>query len=274
MTPKKILLTGATSGIGLETAKALAAEGHHLLVHGRDAAKVDGLERTLRAVAGAGPAEGYTADLSSLADVASLAAAVKDEHDALDVLINNAGVLKTRAPRTADGLDVRFVVNTIAPYLLTMRLLPLLPQDGRVINLSSAAQAPVDLDALAGRVPLSDFDAYAQSKLAIAAWTRWVAEAHPDGPAIVSVNPGSLLGTKMVKEGFGMAGKDVGIGVGILKRLALTEDVASVTGDYYDNDARRWGSPHPAALDRRKTQALVAAIADIVGDASLGRRAS
>lgn len=269
MTHLKILITGATSGIGLKTAKALAAGGHHLLVHGRTAAKVEALERTLSAVAGAGPIDGYVADLSRMSDVDALAAAVKEQHDALDVLINNAGVFKTKAPRTEDGHDVRFVVNTFAPYLLTQRLLSLMPKTGRVINLSSAAQAPVDLEALAGRVRLGDFEAYAQSKLAITAWSRWLAEEHPDGPAIVSVNPGSMLGTKMVAEGFGVAGKDVSIGADVLTRLALDEGVESETGRYFDNDAGRWAPPHPDALDARKTNATVAAIAAVVERASI-----
>ena len=105
MTTKKILLTGATSGIGLETAQALAAKGHHLLVHGRSKKKVDALERVLAAISGAGPVDGYVADLSSLAGVEALAATVGEEHDTLDVLINNAGVLKTETPRTASGHD-------------------------------------------------------------------------------------------------------------------------------------------------------------------------
>jgi NAD(P)-dependent dehydrogenase (short-subunit alcohol dehydrogenase family) len=81
-----------------------------------------------------------------------LAQAVIDNHTQLNVLINNAGVFKTTAPRTQDGLDVRFAVNTLAPYLLTQKLLPLLGRSGRVINLSSAGQSPVDAEALAGRV--------------------------------------------------------------------------------------------------------------------------
>ena len=134
------------------------------------------------------------------------------------MLINNAGIFKTPEPITQDGLDVRFAVNTIAPYLLTQKLLPLLGASGRVINLSSAAQSPVDPEALAGRVRLSDdLTTYAQSKLALTMWSRSMALSLKDeGPVIIAVNPGSLLGTKMVKEGFGMAGNDIRIGADIL----------------------------------------------------------
>ena len=79
------------------------------------------------------------ADLSRMADVEALAKAVAEKHAKLDVLINNAGIFKAPDPVTQDGLDVRFVFNTLAPYLLTRRLLPLLGVLGRVVNLSSAA---------------------------------------------------------------------------------------------------------------------------------------
>lgn len=111
---------------------------------------------------GGGSVESYVADLSRMADVETLAKTVAERYTQLDVLINNAGVFRVPDPITQNGLDVRFAVNTIAPYLLTQRMLPLLGSSGRVINLSSAAQSPVDPEALVGRVRLSDdFTAYA-----------------------------------------------------------------------------------------------------------------
>ena len=161
---KTILITGSTDGIGLETAKLLVAQGHHVLLHGRNAKKLDTVKQTLSALAGTGTIESYVADLSRMAEVETLAKEVADKHARLDVLINNAGVFKTPDAITQDGLDVRFAVNTLAPYLLTEKLLPLMDATGRVINLSSAAQSPVELEALAGKTrPGDDFDAYAQS---------------------------------------------------------------------------------------------------------------
>ena len=185
--------------------------------------------------------------------------AITEKHSQLDVLINNAGVLKVSDPITKDGLDVRFVVNTLAPYFLTKKLLPLMNADSRVVNLSSAAQAPVNLLALSGEVQLGDdFQAYAQSKLAITSWSRSMAlELGDNGPMIVSVNPSSYLGTKMVKEGFGMAGNDIGIGVDILRRAALEDEFAGASGKYYDNDAKRFNQPHPEALNEGKAKELV-----------------
>lgn len=265
--PKTILITGATDGIGMAAAQTLVAQGHTVLIHGRNVAKLAEVQKTLTALPGAGHVESFVADLSRLAEVEALAKAVCAQYQRLDVLINNAGVLKTPQTRTPEGLDVRFVVNTLAPFLLTQRLLPLLGSGSRVINLSSAAQATVDLEALAGRTRLGDMPAYAQSKLAITMWSRQMAIARGGkGPMVVAVNPGSLLATKMVKEGFGMAGNDIRIGADILVRAALSDDFAEATGRYFDNDAGRFAEPHPDALDPRKTAQLVQAVEALLRD--------
>jgi len=262
---KTILLTGATDGIGKLAARHLVEAGHRVLLHGRSADK-------LAAVASAlgGETTSYVADLSRLDEVDAMAQQILADHAHLDVLINNAGVFKTARPRTADGQDVRFLVNTVAPYLLTRRLLPILGTAGRVVNLSSAAQAPVSTDALQGRARLGDMAAYAQSKLAITIWTRELAAQLPAGPLLVAVNPGSLLATKMVTEGFGVAGSDIGIGARVVVDAALGERFAGRSGQYFDNDAGRFSDPHPAALNPGHARDVMAAIEAMLPEAARG----
>ncbi|MEM6797717.1 MAG: SDR family NAD(P)-dependent oxidoreductase [Acidobacteriota bacterium] len=254
---KTVLITGSTDGIGLEAAKVLASLGCRVLLHGRNRAKLEAARQELEGLAQGAPSPGssreissYVADLSRLAEVQALAEKVAAEHPQLDVLINNAGVYGAGDPRTEDGLDIRFAVNTFAPYLLTRRLAPNLGRSGRVINLSSAAQAPVNLEALMGDAALSDGAAYAQSKLALTMWSRSLAlSLGESGPVVVAVNPGSLLGTKMVRDAYGIPGGDVGIGAEILRRAALDADFAAAGGQYFDNDSGRFASPHADALD-------------------------
>lgn len=264
--PASVLVTGSTDGIGLETAKRLASRGCHVHLHGRSPAKLDDAERAVREVGASGRVAGSVCDLSRLRDVEALAASVAEQHDGLDALVNNAGVLRAPDADTEDGLDVRFVVNAIAPYVLTRGLLAVLGPWGRVVNVSSAAQSAVDPEALAGRRRLSDNAAYAQSKLALTMWSRHLAlEQKEGGPVVVAVNPGSMLGTKMVKEGYGVAGRDIGTGADVLTRAAVADEFASASGEYFDNDSGRFAPPHPDALDPRKARALVEQIEAVLG---------
>ena len=262
---KTILITGSTDGIGLETAKILASQGHNVLLHGRNLEKLEQVQKTLLELKGGGAVEIYVADLSLMENVEVLAKTVAEKQSKLDVLINNAGVYNASNPVTQDGLDVRFAVNTIAPYLLTQRLLSLLGTSGRVINLSSAAQSTVQLEALTGRVKLRDGAAYAQSKLALTMWSRSLAFSLKDsGPIIMAINPGSMLGSKMVKQAFGVTGGDIRIGAEILTRAALTDEFKTASGKYFDNDSGQFASPHPDALDTEKCQEIVSVIETVL----------
>jgi NAD(P)-dependent dehydrogenase (short-subunit alcohol dehydrogenase family) len=92
-------------------------------------------------------------------------------------------------------------------------------------------------------------------------WSRDLALILGDeGPTVIAVNPGSFLGTKMVKQAYGMDGQDVGIGADILCRAALSDEFATASGQYFDNDSGSFASPHPDALDPGKSQEIVRAI--------------
>ena len=259
---KHILITGSTDGIGLEAAKILLQQGHHILLHGRSKDKLQKLSTEL---AHLGQLDTFCADLSDLQAVSQFAKDVTHKYPQLDVLINNAGVLKTTHTNNQDGIDMRFVVNTIAPYLLTTLLLPLLKK-GRIINISSAAQMSVDLLALVGKgKQMNAMDTYSQSKLAIIMWSFAMAKSlNQQETMICSVNPGSLLASKMVKEGFGIEGKDIDIGAKILVRSALSDDFAQASGKYFDNDIKQFTSPHQDAFNIDKCYDVIHTIENLL----------
>lgn len=252
---KIILLTGATDGIGKEVAKQLFALEHKVLLHGRNPSKLKAVAEEL------GIEETYVADLSDLSQVYSMAKEIQQNHDRIDVLLNNAGVFKTSEPMSCQGLDIRFAVNTIAPYILTKELIGSIPKHGRVVNVASAAQASVSLQHAftINGPPFHDFQAYAQSKLAMMMWSATMAQKYPDR-TIVSVNPASMIGTKMVKEAYGVAGKDLSVGADILVQAAVGKKFAKASGKYFDNDSERFTSPHPDVLDPEKNQQVVEAM--------------
>ena len=279
---KTILITGSTDGIGKLTALKLAEAGHQVYLHGRNADKLASVIAEVKAVATGAAVDnidGFVADFSDLTDVLKMAAEVNEKLPKLDVLINNAGIYTTASPTTKDGLDVRFVVNYLAPYELTNALLPLLKKSdkARIVNLSSAAQAPILYKAFAGQDHLADKDAYAQSKLALTMWSLDLADTvAADDINVIAVNPGSLLNTKMVDEAYGQHWSSADKGANILTELAISDEFADDTGKYFDNDIKdgvhgdargAFGQPHADALNKeaiaeleRQTQTVLQSI--------------
>lgn len=137
---------------------------------------------------------------------------------------------------------------------------------GRVINLSSAAQSTVDLDALRGKVKLDIAgQTYAQSKLAITMWSFYLAQKNQkDWPSIIAVNPGSLLASKMVKDAYGIEGKSLSLGAEILVKAALDDEFSKASGKYYDNDNNTFAAPHEDAHNPEKNIALVQTIESLL----------
>ena len=256
---KTILITGSTDGVGKSTAAKLALAGHRLILHGRNAEKLKQAIAEIKRTSGNDQITGYLADLSNLASLDALVSQIAEAHTSIDVLINNAGVFKSPRTVTAAGFDIRFAVNYLAPYSLTNKLLPLLRKSNapRVINLSSAAQAPVSLKALTGDESLSDQTAYAQSKLALTLWSFQFAKTFPEA-VVIPVNPGSFLNTKMVQEAYGQHAAPTSKGSDILFELATSEKYVDASGKYFDNDAGSFGHAHPDAYDQAKIDALLA----------------
>lgn len=259
---KTILITGSTDGIGKLAAMKLAKDGHHIYLHGRNAEKLQTVIAEIKTASGNDSVDGFIADFSDMAAVRNVADDICAKLSKLDVLINNAGIFKSGVEKTADGFDIRFAVNYFAPYILTEKLLPLLQKSDapRVVNLSSAAQAPVSLDALAGEASIDVNASYAQSKLALTMWNTHLAKTDTD-INFIAVNPGSLLNTNMVAEAYGQHWSSADKGGDILHELAVAEAYADASGKYFDNDKGdpkgHFANAHADAYDEAKISALI-----------------
>ncbi|MFK8008761.1 MAG: SDR family NAD(P)-dependent oxidoreductase [Saprospiraceae bacterium] len=255
---KNILITGSTDGIGKLTAIKLAKDGHTVFLHGRNSKKLSEVINEIKSTSNNENIKGFVADFSDLDAVKKMAQEVKNEIPSLDVLINNAGVFKSSVAANKDGIDLRLVVNYLAPYLLTRELISLLDQAKapRLINLSSAAQAPVTYEALVKKSNLSEQASYAQSKLALTMWSFYLAEKLPNINTI-AVNPGSLLNTNMVKEAYGKFWSSADKGANILYDLAVDEKYKNDSGKYFDNDRGSFGEAHADAYEETAINQLI-----------------
>lgn len=257
------LVTGATAGIGFETAVGLAAGGATVLVAGPDQAQADHALTLLRARVQDASAFAYGADLSRMAEVRVLARRVGDAHGHVDVLVNNAGIFATRRTTTADGYEATLAVNFLAPFLLTSLLWPRLRgrSDARIVNVTSVAHigARFDFDdPHCERRRYHGYFAYAASKLAILSFTRELAaRCPPPGPTSNAVHPG-VVATTLVRN-IGWLGHVLGwvspvLGSSAHKaaktalHVACAADLVGETGGYFVRSRPR--APASAATDR------------------------
>ena len=204
--PRVTLVTGSTGGLGREVARRLAADGAHVIVHGRDEARGRSLVEEIEA-SGAGSARFYRADFASLDGVRALADAIRRDYDRLDVLVNNAGILVSpdARPLSRDGHELHFQVNYLAGFLLTRLLLPMLEAaaPSRIVNVSSLSSAPLDFDDVMLERGYSSGRAYGQSKLAQIMFTLELAtRLEGSGVTVDAIHPATFMDTGLVR-GFG-----------------------------------------------------------------------
>ena len=259
MNGKVVLVTGATDGIGRQTALELARMGATVLVHGRSARRAAATAAAIRADAGNDQVEPVVADFSSLEQVRGLAALVLERRPHLDVLINNAGVYMRRRRLTVDGFETTFQVNYLAGFLLTNLLLEAISAaaPSRIVTVSSAVHigANLDLDALPPGGWWSSGRAYAVSKLAQVLFSVELAERLAgSGVTANALHPG-VVATKLLRVGWFMpAGESVKRGARLSVHLASSSEVAGVTGKFFSN--MRPVQPSPLAYDADLRRAL------------------
>lgn len=262
---KTILITGSTDGIGKLVALRFAKEGHKVSLHGRNPEKLAATVLELKQLSHNEEIEGFVADFSDLSAVHSMSEEISKKISKIDILINNAGVFNSKQ-ENINGIDIRLIVNYLSPVLLTNEILPLIEnvQSSRIINLSSAAQSPVSLDALLGKTQLGVNEAYAQSKLALTMWSFALAQ-QLNNTSVIAVNPGSLLNTKMALEAYGQFWSAADKGSDILYDLALDEKYEGVTEKYFDNDKGSFAQAHPNAYNNSEIENVVKTTHQILG---------
>ena len=240
--PKTALITGSTDGLGRAVARALAAAGFVVLIHGRDNGRGNELVREICGQGGS--ARFYRADFASLAEVRALADSVQREHHRLDLLINNAGIgtadgqsLPAQRQMSVDGHELRLAVNYLSGYLLTRLLLPTLVRSApaRIVNVASVGQYPLDFDNLMLTRAYSGMRAYAQSKLAQVMFTLdLAAELRDSGVTVNCLHPATYMDTTMVRGAGIHPTSTVEEGATAVMRLATSPELDGCTGEYFD----------------------------------------
>ena len=269
-------MTGTTGGIGLEIARGLARRGAEVILHGRNLARVEAVADSIREQVKGAQLESVAADLSSLAEVRAMAATIAARHPRLDVLVNNAGVLMTRLELSAEGYEMTFAVNHLAPFLLTNLLLDNLRRSGggRVVTLSSVAHKSgvIDFDNLKGERGFNAWAAYTSSKLANILFTTELAN-RVEGTGVTAncLHPGAI-NTGLWRRSRAMAlafavlqpffpspadGADTAI------YLAGEPAVADINGGYFSK--RRMRRPANQAFDAGVQRRLWDLSAEITG---------
>jgi NAD(P)-dependent dehydrogenase (short-subunit alcohol dehydrogenase family) len=182
----------------------------------------------------------HLADLASLDEVRAMASSVLENERQIDVLVNNAGIgtaLPEGRQESRDGYELRFAVNYLSHYLLTTLLLPVIKRSApaRIVNVSSAGQAPIDFDDVMLERGYQPLRAYAQSKLAQVMFTIDLAnELEGDGVTVNCLHPATFMPTKMVLAARGSAASTLEEGVEATLHLAIGEQLDGTTGSYFN----------------------------------------
>lgn len=290
-----VLVTGASTGLGQETARVIAAHGGNVIMAVRDVAKGERAADVVRAGATRGAkVELREVDLTSFASIRKCTDAIVAEHDRLDVIIANAGVMATPEGKTADGFELQFGTNHLGHFLLVNRLRPLLTAPGRIVNLSSGGHRLSDVvldDVNFERTPYDAWAAYGRSKTANVLFAVELDRRGRDNEQrACAVHPGMImteLGRYMTKETMGQLSssladsgnkpewKTIPQGAATSVWAAFTADANAVGGRYCEDchvaeisDAASTssGGVSAYAMDAASAHALWALSEELVGE--------
>jgi len=284
MQGKIVMVTGATAGIGKETALRIAVMGAHVIVVGRSESKSQSVVEEIQQASGNQRVEYMLADLSSVEDTVGLAEAFNQRYDRLDVLVNNTGALFMERGESVDGIESTFALNHLVGYfLLTNLLLDKIKAAGqaRIVNVSSDAHryAKINFDDLEGRKQYSGFGIYGQSKLANVLFTYELARRLAGtGITVNALHPGAVasnFGKTNNRAGllnrigtaiFGLFATSVEEGARTSIYLATSPEVEGVTGKYFakEREKRSNDVSYDTAVQRRLWQVSEEMLAPLV----------
>lgn len=246
MNGKRVLVTGATAGLGKQTALELMQLNAELIIVGRNPEKTQAVVDELRAATKNDKISFFIADLSSFASIRKLAADFLAKYDRLDVLVNNAGAYNARRELTVDGYERTFATNHLGYFLVATLLLPALERAGhaRIVNVSSGAHrsAPLDFNDLQAAKSYSSWFQYGRSKLANIYFTRELARRTAGkGITVNALHPGFVASDFLSKGGIWAVLQPIGnlfavsvpAGARTGVYLASSPDVEGVTGKYF-----------------------------------------
>ena len=233
-----ILVTGATDGIGKQTAKELASSNYYVIIHGRADDRVKTTIDEIKNETGNEDVEGYAANFASLGEVSNFADVLNKTYEKLDLLINNAGIFQNKKEETADGYEKTFQVNHLAPFLLTNKLLDLLEKGKkpRIVNVSSMVHATaIDFENLQGEKNFDGSSAYSLSKLCNILFTYKLAENLESSEIKVNCLHPGVINTKLLRMNYGNIGNSVKEGAENLLYAATYPGLENVSGKYFVN---------------------------------------
>jgi NAD(P)-dependent dehydrogenase (short-subunit alcohol dehydrogenase family) len=277
------VVTGASGGIGRWIALGLARAGHLVVVVARDQQRGAAAKDWIAARAAGSKTELEIADLSSLAATRQLGARIARRHPAIDVLVNNAGVFRTRREETEEGHEYVIAVNHLSPFVLTRALLPALraaARNGagaRIVNIGSAAsdRARIDPSDLEGKRHWSLTHTYGQSKLALTmatiGWSRRLRDEESGRVVANVVHPG-VVATRIVRAGgpIGLVWRALGPfklteeqGADSPLHVALSPEFGKITGAYIKK--RRVVTPNRLVLDAASMERVWLATETLAG---------
>jgi NAD(P)-dependent dehydrogenase (short-subunit alcohol dehydrogenase family) len=250
-------VTGATDGIGQQTALELARKGAHVLVHGRTEQKAAAACASIKRDAPEARVSPVWGDLSKLTEVRALAGQIAQLAPKLDVLVNNAGVFMRTREVSVDGHELTLQINHLAPFLLTTALRPQLEAaaQGRVVNVSSMAHARgrVVLDDLESARAFEGYAAYGLSKLLNIHFTHELARRWSGTRVTTSALHPGVITTKLLKTGFDMSGASLESGARTSVFCATEPGLAKVSGRYYSDAREAKAAPHATNAELEAT---------------------